>query len=235
MDQENTNTILKNVLSEMDKLRRRVVELETLKNDIPTAQQLADEISGKPMELKPLRRHRGLGFRPILESEIIDAQKGSVSAAEVARKLNVSVITYKKYAVMYGLYDKIVNKTGKGVKKRHYNAYNGKYPLMDILAGKYPEYPVFRLKIRLFDTGTKTPCCEQCGYKERRLLDNKIPLLLTFEDGNSKNHKLENIKILCYNCSFTTGKIWIRCKNREKWINDPERMQGSHREIKSNY
>ena len=36
--------------------------------------------------------------------------------------------------------------------------------------------------------------CEMCGYKERRVVDGKIPLLLNFEDGDIRNRNIENLK-----------------------------------------
>ena len=38
--------------------------------------------------------------------------------------------------------------------------------------------------------------------------------------------------MLCYNCSFTSGKIWMKCKKREKWFKNPDRILGSVRDTK---
>jgi len=233
MSEEVKDKIIERVLQELSELRKKVAGLESLTNDIPTAKQLSAELAGNPMELVPIskNRKRGLGAKPLLESEIVEAQVGAISEIEVARKLGVSYITYRKYATMYNLYGKVKNFGGKGIDKPQ-NPNKGKYPLSDILEGKYPEYPIFRLKHKLLRSGLKKYCCEQCGFKEHRIIDNKMPLLIVFEDGNSKNHKLENIKILCYNCAFTTGKIWVKCKKREKWINNPDRLLGSVHDTK---
>ena len=51
---------------------------------------------------KQRRMKRGLGAKPLLESEIKDAQKKARSAMEAARLLGVSYNTYKKYARKYG-------------------------------------------------------------------------------------------------------------------------------------
>ena len=48
-----------------------------------------------------------------------------------------------------------------------------------------------------------------CGFKERRVLDYKMPLLLHFKDGNKSNYLLDNIELLCYNHYFlTVGDIF---------------------------
>ena len=44
--------------------------------------------------------------------------------------------------------------------------------------------------------------CNCCGFEEKRLADGKVPLVLDFIDGDRKNHKYENLRMLCFNCSF---------------------------------
>jgi len=34
------------------------------------------------------------------------------------------------------------------------------------------------------------------------LTDGKVPLVLDFKDGDRKNHKYDNLRMLCFNCSF---------------------------------
>ena len=63
------------------------------------------------------RTKRGLGARPLLESEIKDIQSKSRSAAEAARLLGVSYNTYKKYARLYGVFEDLKNPSGLGIKK----------------------------------------------------------------------------------------------------------------------
>jgi hypothetical protein len=235
MDDATKDIVLKSVMEKLSDLSKKVDELQSLKNDIPTSKELIEEIKTtkhgvfKILPFKPKRR-RGVGSPPILESEIREAQEKSKSAAEAAKRLNVVYKTYKKYAMMYGLHDNFLNKCGKGVYKPK-NPNCGKFPLNEILAGKFPDYPLYKLKDKLIRSGLKQPCCEQCGYCERRITDNKIPLLLVFEDNNDKNHKIENIKVFCYNCSFTAGKIWVKIKDRKRWLNDPARVQGSPKDV----
>jgi len=235
------------VLSELKTVNSRLNELEALKNDIPTAEELLTD-AGHMMRpklseegagafsnkmFKPPKRKRGLGHKPLLESEIKEAQAKALSAAHAARLLNVSYKTYKKYARLYNIHT-FFNQRGAGIMKVS-NPNKGKYPLNEILEGKYPDYPIFRLKDKLIRAKVKPTHCEQCGYNERRVVDGKIPLLLVFEDGNSRNHKIENIKLLCYNCTFTSGKIWMKCKTRKKWLNDPDRILGSRSDIIQKY
>jgi hypothetical protein len=147
------------------------------------------------------RSKRGLGARPLLESEIKDIQKNSRSAAEAARLLGVSYNTYKKYAKLYGVFEDLKNPSGIGIKKGVQNSH-GQHALDDILAGKHPNYPVWKLKKRLLLNGYLQEKCNNCGFEERRVTDHRVPLVLDFLDGNRKNFQYDNLRMLCFNCSF---------------------------------
>lgn len=144
--------------------------------------------------------------KPLTEYEIVQAQKKARSAAEAARILGVSYDTYKKYAKMYGVYENLKNILGKGIPKgpneRSY------VKLEEILEGKRPTYPSHALKRRLISSGLVAERCEKCGFNERRITDHQVPLALDYLDGDTTNHKFENLRLLCLNCYFlTVGNI----------------------------
>ena len=171
---------------------------------------------------KPTRRlRRGRGSRPLMQGEIEEAKRNCITEASAARWLGVGYLTYRKYCKMYGIWNPKPNLRGK---KNIFNPSLGKYPLEEILEGKHPKYPVYRLKDKLIRSGTKKAECEQCGFSERRVTDGKMPIIINFLDGNRHNHKLDNIKILCYNCTFTSGTGYIR---RGTKYFDPDYMQGA--------
>ena len=143
----------------------------------------------------------GAGYRPLLKSEIEDAQSRARSAREASRILGVSYPTYKKYARMYGILENLKNPTGLGIPRFHDNVAT-KYTLKRILAGEFPDYPAWKLRRRLIKYGYKQEQCEMCGFSERRITDNQMPLIMAFKDGNKKNLLYENLEILCYNCYF---------------------------------
>ena len=155
----------------------------------------------------------GKGRSPlnITEASIRYAMKNSKSNSGAARFLNVSLTTYEKYSKQYidepsgkNLWDLHKNRYGVGVKKP-YNITKGIYALKDILEGKYPDYAVYQLKKRLINNGDNIGCeckCHNCGYDEKRITDDKIPLILDHIDGDWKNHLRENLRFLCYNCYF---------------------------------
>jgi len=172
-------------------------EIEQLKQEYPNFDPTQD-LSKAP---KNRRTKRGLGASPLLQAEIEEAQKKARSAMEAARLLGVTYNTYKKYAKKYGIFENLKNPDGNGISKG-FNLRKGKYSLDDILKGKYPDYPVWKLKGRLLNNGYMLEKCNNCGFEERRITDHKVPLVLDHIDGDRKNHKYENLRMLCFNCSF---------------------------------
>ena len=138
----------------------------------------------------------------LLESEILAAQSISKTEAEAARKLGVSFLTYRKYAKMYNIYGRIANMAGKGIAKPVKNEDGGKYPLNQILEGKFPKYSTGRLKTRLLRCKRIESRCNKCGFSEGRISDGQVPLLLNYIDGNNKNKLRDNLELLCYNCYY---------------------------------
>lgn len=142
---------------------------------------------------------------PILRKDIEAAQLQTNSNAAAARWLGVTYARYKQYAELYGIFERHLNPKGVGVDKG-YSKNVKSIPLREILAGNHPDYSLSKLKNRLIARGKLTETCALCGFNERRVTDKKVPLMMSFKDGNRKNMGLENLELLCYNCMFlTTG------------------------------
>jgi len=231
ISQSNEQKVLHALVSDILEMKKQIHDLTTKK--VMDELQLPEDILNDSGILpQPPTRLKSKGSRrPLLESEILEAQQKNDCAAACARYLGVDYTTYKKYAIKYGIFK--TNPWGKGSKKRYWDPNKGKYPLNKILNGEFPNYPAFRLKDLLIRSGTKKAECEQCGFSEKRITDEKMPLVLNFEDGDPKNHKLENIKLLCYNCTFICGRGYIRNNRVDVHFNDPDRMQGSPRKTTS--
>ena len=135
------------------------------------------------------------------ESDIRYAIANTKSNAEAARFLKVSFTTWKKYAKMYGIFEIDYNPLNVPIERR-LKLTVGKYPLSEILQGMHPNYPIYKLKRRLIKNDVFPEQCSCCGFEEVRVTDGKAPLLLDFFDGNWQNHKLDNLRFLCYNCFF---------------------------------
>ena len=143
--------------------------------------------------------------RPLLRSEIEEAQLHTNSNRAAARYMQVGYKRYRKYAMLYNLFDSHSNQSGVGIDKG-WSKKPSSIPLRDILAGKHPKYSMARLKNRLIARKKIVEQCASCGFDERRITDKKVPLMLTFLDGNHSNYSLSNLALYCYNCMFlTTG------------------------------
>lgn len=141
--------------------------------------------------------------KPLSKQQIEAAQSQTKSNMAAARYLHVSYQHYKRYAKMYGIFDKHTNQSGKGIPK--FLKGHGKKPaLIDIIEGKVSaaHFQPSKIKYCLIEEGYLLEQCSMCGFKERRVLDYKMPLLLHFKDGNKSNYLLENIELLCYNHYF---------------------------------
>lgn len=157
---------------------------------------------------------RSKGFRNAISltidrSDVERAIRNSKSNRGAARYLGVSVKTYKKVASRYRtddgktLYDIHCNKAAAGIPKYSNRKSRGE-ALMDILEGRASMkfVSVKEIKARLIAEGyIKEECC-RCKYNERRSIDEKVPLLINYVDGNKRNWQLENLQLLCYNCYF---------------------------------
>lgn len=143
------------------------------------------------------------------ESDIRYAMSNTKSNAEAARFIKVSFTTWKKYAKMYvdretgkTLYELHTNQAGLGITKDSQRATAGIYSIDKILEGQYPNYPTWKLRNRLFALNIMQEECACCGYAERRVTDDTVPLLLDHMDGDETNHRIENLQMLCLNCYY---------------------------------
>lgn len=154
---------------------------------------------------------KGSGRKPIPISRLdveraIAHTKSNIGAAKY---LGISLRTYKIAAERYTndegitLFKSHLNKSGKGIPKLTARK-NGEPLLMDILEGRVTSqwFSLKRIKERLIEEGYIEYCCNRCGYKESRAMDEKIPLILSFLNSNKKDWRLENMEFLCYNCYF---------------------------------
>jgi len=127
----------------------------------------------------------------LTREQIENALLTTTSMGSAALSLSVDKRAFKKEAMKYNLY--IVNTKRLGLK----------YELQDILDGKHPQYPTSKLSKRLVKEGLKEYKCEECKITE---YNNKpISLELNHIDGNSCNHSLDNLELLCPNCHSQTN------------------------------
>lgn len=218
---ERLMTILYKKVEEMEK---KICDLETKKIVDETQLPLDMLQNNGLLPQKPQKLKRGRGYRPILQSEIEEAKKHSPFARQQAKWLGIHFHTYKKYARMYGIYDPKPNEKGK---RNMYDPERGRFPLSKILAGEFKDHKSvsdWMVKDKLIRSGTFAPRCNICGYDKRRIIDNKIALLLDHKDGDSRNYNVDNLQLLCLNCTFECGRGYIRRGNH---MFDPDWLQGA--------
>jgi hypothetical protein len=164
--------------------------------------------SGKP----EMWRANGLN---LTEEEVREAMKNSRSNKEAARWLDISFLTYKRYAETFidldtgkSLYEVHKNKQGVGIPRKG----SGrpikieKYTDEELRENQvYSSSALARLKATMMETGKLGYTCACCGYAEKRVTDMKVPLLLNFKNGKKSDWRIENLRWVCYNCSFLLG------------------------------
>lgn len=146
-------------------------------------------------------------YRPaynLTEKEVRYAIAATHSNREAAAFLHINMNTWKIYASKYfdhetgkNLYEIHKNKSRRGTTKPHNIL---KVPFEDIFAGKHPGYNTTRLRRRLIEENIFPESCNICGFSERRVSDYTVPLILTWKNGNKKDHSFENLELVCYNC-----------------------------------
>ena len=155
--------------------------------------------------------------KPISKDMCLTAMDKTKSVKAAARYLNCSYHHLKRYMKLYvdeetgkTLFDKHKNQQGKGIPK--FLKGPKKMPhMLEIIEGRIAasSFNPNKLKYALIEQGYLLEECSVCSFKERRVLDYKVPLLLHFKDNNSNNYSLDNVELLCYNHYFlTVGDIF---------------------------
>ena len=148
--------------------------------------------------------------RDLTEAVIRNAMRHTQSNFQAARYLNVTIETYRKYARLYidqesgkTLYELHKNNSGKGIKRVRWNHEISIEKINEIMSSdSYRAINQQKLKARLIYEGILRMECYRCEHNEKRVVDYKQPLILSFKDGNKNNWKVGNLEMLCYNCYF---------------------------------
>ncbi len=122
---------------------------------------------------------------------IIECYNNGITLHEASAKLSMSVVSLWRRA-------KKLNIQWSNIKRSSPN----KIELVEILEGKHPSYQTFKLRNRLISEGIKINKCEICGISDWN--GKELSTQLDHIDGNSHNHLLENLRMICPNCHSQT-------------------------------
>lgn len=151
--------------------------------------------------------------KPVTRELALAAMAKTNSNKAAARYLNVGYQHWKKFAKLYiddetglSFFDLHKNQAGKGIPKFFGGKKKEDAPILDIIEGRIPvtNFHPDKIRARMINEGLLKEECYMCGYHEKRLLDYKAPLLLSFKDGRKTNYRLDNVQLLCYNCYFVS-------------------------------
>lgn len=151
--------------------------------------------------------------KPFTKTQVETAMRYTKSVRSAAKYLGCSYQHLKPIMKNYRLdeldsdsptlFDVHKNPHGKGIAKFLPN--RRKEPIVKNIfeqgIGWEPFTPE-KIKTRGIVEGYLKDECYKCGFNERRVTDYKIPLLLSFKDGNKCNYLIDNLELLCYNCYY---------------------------------
>ena len=150
--------------------------------------------------------------RPLInlkKREIFHAIGVTQSMREAAMYCKVSYNTFKKFAKQYELWSPSNKKgrTGPRFKNKFIHSI-----LRGEMISNYRETALLKSAIQ---EGYLTQSCSNCEADFKHFLPPTIPpLVLDFLDGNNKNGKVDNLRILCLNCVYELRhykhKAWYR-------------------------
>jgi hypothetical protein len=94
-------------------------------------------------------------------------------------------------------------KIGIAWKNKNFKPEKSKIPTNEIIEGNHPYYQTLKLKKRLLKEGIKENKCDICGITEWNNIE--LSMQLDHIDGNSHNHILSNLRMVCPNCHSQTN------------------------------
>ena len=82
----------------------------------------------------------------------------------------------RKWAEKFGLFEEYKNQSGKGIRKSR----EGCIDLQSILKGRITIENKYYLKRLLIRECVLEEKCSRCGYKDKKIIDNSVPLVVDF-------------------------------------------------------
>lgn len=150
-------------------------------------------------------------YKQKTKEELQEIVKESVTWAEVMRKLGYtanrgnSYKKFKKYILNLGI------DTSHFRGKAHGTSSTPKYTLEEILVKDTPYINMTKLKARVLKAGLLDYKCSICGISTWQ--NKPLTLQLDHINGDNRDNRIENLRLLCPNCHSQTGTF---CKKNKK-------------------
>jgi 5-methylcytosine-specific restriction endonuclease McrA len=138
----------------------------------------------------------------VTDQQIISAASAAPSMREAAFLLGMHPSAFIPRAKRLGVYQPNQGRAGTKRTKEERTKRDRHLPLEEILDGNHPQYGTALLRRRLIEEGIKELKCEMEGCSTS---DPNVLYSLDHIDGNSRNHVLSNLRILCPNCHSKTS------------------------------
>jgi hypothetical protein len=135
------------------------------------------------------------------KDDLILAVKNAKSIRQVLVQLKLRLAggnytQVKKYLEIYKIDSR--HFTGQAWNKGMTGIGKPRIILKDILV-RDSYYQSYKLKKRLFAEKIKPMHCEECGW-HKKTESGRLPLELDHINGDSRDNRLENLRVLCPNC-----------------------------------
>jgi len=141
-------------------------------------------------------------LRKYTEQQLREAVKNSTSLRQVLQLLNVKAAggnyqSLNKACIFFEV--DISHFSGRSWNNGRQGGYTN--PITDYLISDRT-VNTHRLRMRLINEGILEAECVNCKLK--KWLGNSIPLELDHIDGNNRDNRIENLRLLCPNCHALT-------------------------------
>ncbi|MGA2666858.1 MAG: HNH endonuclease signature motif containing protein [Patescibacteria group bacterium] len=135
------------------------------------------------------------------ENDLRVAVKNSRSIRQILIRLRLreaggNYSQIQKYIKLYNI--DVSHLKGRGWNKGLRGLSRPRIPIKKIIVSN-STFQSYKLKNRLLSAGLKLPYCEECGWAKRSK-DGRLPLEIDHINGNSRDNRLKNLRILCPNC-----------------------------------